>query len=498
MGRSIGGGPVGVYHAAVGAIPSEPSSKNELPGAVMPPGSVRSRGRYLTLLWLLFCLILLAANVSSVLFYASARREVDAELGDRLIAIATTLAQTVGERGLDELSAGTPSTAPGLRSPVASAELERIARGNALDNIVILDAEGVCVADLRDSSAVAREHPLLQLYPEVSTTLVSGLPASTPLTQARAWTGDFLKAGVAPIEDDAGAVLGAVVVEGGSGFFSILARQERRAWWVAATSMGLVLLLAALFVRTLRGLVLLERSLRRQSALVAIGQISALVAHEIKNPLAIIRSRAERVQKKIDAGRPKEEILEWFEVIPREVDRLDRILTNYLSLARPGESGVPRCAPALVLRDTLALVDPELQKRGIRRELDPALDPEAPAAGTFDAAIEARALHQVFLNLILNAAQAMENGGTLRLRGRALARTVELEVEDDGPGMDEATRRRVTEPFFTTKPTGSGLGLTLVSSLLDARGGRLDLRSAPGSGTTARISLPRATGKDRG
>jgi signal transduction histidine kinase len=196
------------------------------------------------------------------------------------------------------------------------------------------------------------------------------------------------------------------------------------------------------------------------------------------------------VRARIVSGKDPREILEWFDVIPAEVDRLDAILTGYLSLARPEAEGEGECRPAEVAAETARLLGPELERRGIRLELDTA------AAGVLPAAMGGRSLKQVLLNLLLNASQAMDSGGEISVRVRPDGSWIMIEVEDGGCGMSEADRRRALEPFFTTKPTGSGLGLTLVHSLVQAREGRLDIRSTPGQGTRVTVRLPRGGKKE--
>jgi two-component system sensor histidine kinase HydH len=262
---------------------------------------------------------------------------------------------------------------------------------------------------------------------------------------------------------------------------------RRRLLWSAAAGAAVALVLLVLIARVLRSFVRYEDSLRRAAALAAIGQISALVAHEVKNPLAIIRSRSERVRARIEAGKDPREILEWFGAIPAEVDRLDAILTGYLSLARPEAEGEGTCDPAAVARETVELLRPELARQGVSAQS------EFPD-GTLSVAMGARSLKQILLNLLLNAMQAMDAGGVVTVRARREPGKVAIEVQDSGRGMSEEERRRAVEPFYTTRPAGSGLGLTLVQSLVQARGGTVEIRSAPGRGTRVSLLLPAAGG----
>ncbi|MBK8231091.1 MAG: hypothetical protein IPK72_10995 [Candidatus Eisenbacteria bacterium] len=447
------------------------------------------RGRYVAVLALLLTALLLAGNVTGLLLYRSLQAEIDRELGDRLVMVASTAAQAIGSSGMGRA---------GIEPESVRRELERLALTNELDNIVLVDASARTLIDLRAQAVPGDRHPLADLDPGLEATLLSGLAQSTELIRADGAPGAYLKTGFAAIESDAGEILGAIAVEGGSGFFRALTALRTRLFWAQGIGTLAVVILGTLFFRILRSFVRLEDSLRQSSALLAIGQISAVVAHEIKNPLAIIRSRSERVRAKIEAGKPREEILEWFDAIPNEVDRLNQILGNYLSLARPDQNAEGSCEVEQVMRETAALLEPDLARRGITLQTSGG---EARESGVpLRAAFGARSLKQVLLNLVLNASEAIQaqgpgSTGRIGLVARRVGDRIEIVTTDDGPGMSDEARRRALEPFFTTKPTGSGLGLTLVSSLVRARGGRLRFESAAPKGTVVRLELPAPTGE---
>ena len=460
-----------------------PGGRSAAPASGLRSPAVR-RSRYLAWLVGILCAILLAELAGNWLLYRSVRTEMDHQLEARLLSIATTAAQAIGAERFRALQAE-PEGSPERER--LRADLERTAQDNELDNITLIDAREGAFLDLRGSASRGASAPLLALQPELETTLISGEPRATRLIEVEGLTGEFLKTGYAAVEDSSGQIAGAIAVEGGSDFFAVLPGMRRILRLAAISGLGAVVVLGIFFWRVLRSLIRYEDSLRRAAALAAIGQISAIVAHEIKNPLAIIRSRAERVRAKLAAGKDPQEVLEWFETIPAEIDRLDAIVTTYLSLARPDQEGIASCRPAAVAEETCRLLAPDLASKGIRLETAYE-EPE-----TLTASIGARSLKQIALNLMLNAAQAMEQGGTIKVRTRRLRPGMELEVEDTGAGMTEEQRRRALEPFFTTRPTGSGLGLTLVHSLVQARGGSLEIRSVPGEGTRVSVRLPEGT-----
>jgi two-component system nitrogen regulation sensor histidine kinase GlnL len=224
----------------------------------------------------------------------------------------------------------------------------------------------------------------------------------------------------------------------------------------------------------------------------AFGQIAAGIAHEVRNPLGGIRGAAELLGRRAAGDRDREAA----GLIVREVDRISSLLDDFLVFAR---SDGLRFAPVnlhRVLDDVLDLLamDPLGARARVERVFDPSI-PELLADG--------ERLVQVFLNLCRNALEAMPQGdGTLRIATRLrLDRRVDLgggervptlavEVSDSGCGIPDEIRPQVTTPFFTTKTTGTGLGLALSRHFVALHGGSLQIESQPGRGTTVRVSLP--------
>jgi two-component system nitrogen regulation sensor histidine kinase GlnL len=220
------------------------------------------------------------------------------------------------------------------------------------------------------------------------------------------------------------------------------------------------------------------------------GRIAAGVAHEVKNPLGGIRGAAEILASRASDAKT----LDAAELIVREVDRIAALVDDLMVFTH----GELRTAPVNVHRvidDVLALVahDPLASQTRIQREFDPSI-PEIEA--------DADRLAQVFLNLVRNALQAMEGGGSLaiatrmtlehRLRGPSGEQTptIAVEVRDSGPGIAEDVLAKLATPFFTTRPTGTGLGLAVSRHWVARHGGSLQIESAPGAGTRVRVVLP--------
>lgn len=222
--------------------------------------------------------------------------------------------------------------------------------------------------------------------------------------------------------------------------------------------------------------------------LAALGGVAAVIVHEIKNPLGIIRLSAGTLRKKFDGGTAGDEL---GRCIVEEVDRMDTTLRQILSFARPQNPKLLPCNVSQLVGRTLDRMRPQLEAARIVVRED--LDGTPPVPGDADQ------LERVFLNLFVNAREAMaDSGGELRVRTR-LARdgrgrdALEVRIADSGPGMTDEVRRQLFTPFFSTRRGGTGLGLAIVRQIVTDHGGSVDVESSPGAGATFTITLPMAS-----
>jgi signal transduction histidine kinase len=236
----------------------------------------------------------------------------------------------------------------------------------------------------------------------------------------------------------------------------------------------------------------LSRRAQMAEKLAAVGTMTAGLSHEIRNPLnaaalqlTVLQRRVQRLPK--DAQPP---LLEPLTVVKDEIRRLDHILEDFLQFARPREFVPHAVDVGTVVNRVLDLLGGEAERRGVRleREVDGDLP---PVAG------DEERLRQVFVNLGLNALEAVREGGLVRVScrgGEAGDRgepTVDVMVDDDGPGVPEESRDRIFEPFFTTKAKGSGLGLSIVHAIVTQHAGRLRVVESPEGGARFVVTLPR-------
>ncbi len=214
----------------------------------------------------------------------------------------------------------------------------------------------------------------------------------------------------------------------------------------------------------------------------SLGQLVAGVAHEIRNPLSSLKGYATFFKEVFD---PETENYTIADVMTKEVDRLNRVVSELVELAKPvAVSGNPVDLSDLI-RESVQLVayEPDAGKVEIKTELDDGL-PRVHA--------DADRLKQVLLNLYLNALQAMEGTGTLdiALQKGSDEDTVVIRISDTGCGVKDEMLTDIFEPYFTTKLSGTGLGLAIVQNIIKAHNGTVQAESRPGKGTTFTITLP--------
>jgi signal transduction histidine kinase len=231
----------------------------------------------------------------------------------------------------------------------------------------------------------------------------------------------------------------------------------------------------------------LEAERRRLDRLAALGEMSAVVAHEIRNPIAGIGAGIEYLTRNIPKDSPD---YEGVTMIQGEIGRVDRILEDILFVARP-----LRLNPS---QENLAeLIDSVVRRNQTRLDRN-----QVTVSTNFDQSlpllkIDRQRLEQVLTNLIINAAQAMPDGGQLMIQadvvppdGEQKSNQVVVTVSDSGPGIPIEAQRRIFEPFFTTKTKGTGLGLSVARRIIEAHGGSINVDSHTVKGTSFIVKLP--------
>ena len=252
--------------------------------------------------------------------------------------------------------------------------------------------------------------------------------------------------------------------------------------------MGILFLVLLLVVK--RGEVIFEKraeerlalkeQLSRAERLSSLGEMAAKISHEIRNPLGIIKSSTALLKKKMVAVDPSNTIPD---VIVEETERLNNIITDFFNYAKPRNPNLTPCRVEEVIDKNLTFLAPQLDGQGYRIQTRYGNNlPEIVA----DTAM----LYQAFLNILINAMQAMPDGGDVQIEVDSTDGSVQVTFLDDGAGIPHDVSEKIWEPFFTTKDFGTGLGLGIVKNIVESHGGNIQMDNRPEGGAGVFIELP--------
>ncbi len=443
--------------------------------------------------WFLWAALTYAVIIAAVTFglfnlYDGSRAILDEALGQRLLGVAGSLAEmSDGER---IFFATVGDTSEGYYLETLKEKWERIRRQ---ENLAEITLTGITLADRLDdkiifstsaSLEVGGPNDFWELDREAVAQAALGKPAVTRLYQLGGPGGLMQKSAHAPIFnyiENSRDVVAIVTVSGNPDFFSALGALRGGAFLTAAAVLLILVLMGIFLFQINRSLERYRASIMRQENLAAMGRMTAGIAHEIRNPLGIIRGAGEHLQRVIESAGIKDEVADF---IPEEVDRLDQILTGYLAFGSDKEAVAETFDLGDCVRRSSGLVSAELETAGILMEIADKLPP-APVRG------DPRRLQQVLLNLLLNARDAMSDGGTLTISMVAEGTSVVLAVSDTGTGLAHVPDGRLFEPFWTSKEKGSGLGLAMSRRIVEDMGGTITLEDRVSArGARAEVVLP--------
>ncbi len=414
---------------------------------------------------------MLVTLISAVLAYQGVRSAFEQTSARRVTQIAELAASQVSPADLEDLHRlGNEGTG----FAVLETQLLPLRATAGLTALSLIDTTRRVLFDADELASFTQLSPLDSLARD---SLSAALNGRTTTAAYRGASG-ARRAALVPIHD-AGHVIAVVAGEIAPDWFDELERLRRRLAFITLVSFVAIALLTALIVRVTGEQLSLERRLSRSENLAAMGRLTATLAHEIKNPLAIIRGSAKRLGKlEPEAQRMSDSLIE-------EVDRLTRTVGRYLQFARgeatPGETG----DAAAALAATLDLLEGEVESRRctLARPTD-----LAQAQVTLDS----ESLKQVFLNLLLNALEASPEGSQVSVQLDRTDQRVMVRVRDQGAGLPAEVLERLGEPFYTTKAQGTGLGLFLSRRLVQSAGGELSALNPAAGGAEVVVTLPLA------
>lgn len=443
--------------------------------------------------WTLVFILLLVLVINGTVYYSirTSRKLLDVELGKRLEGTAQIAALLVRPEQVRALTAAVRDSAAAVVDSVSDfvvqmdaieasdrvrASWSRLAEGAEASNVLLLDPHSRVLLRLKEPFSFGRD--VVTLDRAALTRAYIGEAAHSPLYEKDR---QYLRSGYAPVVDDDGGVMGAVVVEGGSSAFRPLEAIRASLLVAALLASILIVVIGLAYVRMVGHLNRIEENLRHTDLLASVGQVAAGVAHEIRNPLAVLRGASQRLQKHENLNQAQR--VELLAMIDEEVGRMGTVVQTFLDLSRrpKGEDVFFELKP--VLDRSLEILRVELDRSKVTVEYDW----EAPQMAMEG---DPNAMHHVFLNLALNARDVMPAGGLLRVKVQGKKGEARIMFEDTGPGVPKGMRTKIFEPFYTTRATGTGLGLAFVDRIVTEHGGSVTVGNAPAGGALFEIRLP--------
>jgi signal transduction histidine kinase len=435
--------------------------------------------------------ILLVFNLSNWQFYKSLRQSKEADLAKRLRSVAATAVQAIKQPSppaiLSEIADLSPDEqsqrlADFAETPAYEDLLRRVVRlqvKGEISQMVLITSSSLVIADggHLSSPGEAYVYTIDALYIEQA--LQTG-SAITPLYSPYK-DGELFQRTYQRLNSDDGRPLAILQASISPDYLEELNNLRSRVLRLWIVSSVLLVGIGISLYRVFQYLVRLERSAMQGARVEAMGALAGGVAHELRNPLAIIRALAEE----IGAEQPAESrSAQNAQDIVAETQRLGDMVAHFLSLSRAPQKGE---GTELELNNELSRVVQLLRKgapENVRFETDLLASPVHVQA-------DERALRQIFLNLLINAREALKpEGGHVKAILRQRRGVAEIKITDDGIGMPERDAVRAFEPFYTTKAAGTGLGLAITKSIVENLGGQISIQSSPASGTEVTVLLP--------
>lgn len=493
------------------------------------------RGRLLWRVLSLYIPLLMGIfALSGWFFFHSTQQALDAELSKRLTSVAQVVASTLNPQYVSRIQPGDEGSS--LYRLLIS-DINRIKTATRVKDIYVFDPRNRVLLDADEETPIGQEYLLLKLDQRELEGVWKGGAATSTLYQGS--DGKLYKSGYAPLRDGRGLIFAAVGVEAGAEFLDVIVKVRRQMLFIALFSAFIAAAASVLLVRSivtpLNSLVMavesigqneaypkvdiqrsdeigylgkrfnamvnslaekdrlltemyqrekdradvLQDEVRVKERLAALGEMSAGIAHEIRNPLGAIEGFTELLERRVTDPAAKE----WVREILLEVKNLNRIVTQFLTFVRE---------PHLKLEPTDMIT---LTRAAIDAVLTTENHPKIRLATHFPdklppIPIDADLLKQSLVNLIQNGVEAMPDGGDLGIHFETKDPWLLVAISDSGHGIEKNHRDRLFDPFFTTKKEGTGLGLAITHRIIQAHGGKIDVDSLSGKGSCFTVWLP--------
>jgi len=421
-------------------------------------------------------LVLFGAVLGGWKFLQDIESYLEDELGRRLLAIASLTAEVIDS---GEFAYQIESGRLSLVGNEIADILVRVHEENQVQGVYLVNASYEVLAGSRMFYQVGDRLSFLQ---EDSVWVQDAWFGKSTVGPTHIVAGNSFKSAFAPVNGTLQDVVGMVVVQASADFFGLLINFQRGLIIGGLTSGFLAICLSMLLFWAMSRLIRAHESMRQNERLAAMGQMAATVAHEIRNPLGIIKGTADVLKSRFGGEEETDELLDF---IPSEVRRLNRLVTDFLNFARDREIEIQTTSLQKSIEKSVTSLHNEMHDVAIEMKTEFEKIPDLPH--------DSDAINQIMLNLTLNAIQAIESNGKIIVRLKSLSkrgrRYARIEIEDNGCGFD-MDGGKIFEPFYTTKTAGSGLGLAIIKRLVEKHGGWIEAESQKGLGTKIRFFLP--------
>ncbi|HID32207.1 MAG TPA: HAMP domain-containing histidine kinase [bacterium (Candidatus Stahlbacteria)] len=402
-----------------------------------------------------FLVTIIVVNIYLWRNYVLIRKELEHSLNGRLISIATAIATNIDNlRDLDE------------RRPY----FDQIIRSTGLFNLYIIDTGEKIVYQHKTTKFARGPDPILHLDRPAILSALAGEPEATPLYKV---SNIYLKSGYVPIYDIYGEVIGAVGVAADAPSFLLLKDFENKGLILNLILICALILVSIGFIIILRRISRIEENIALDNTFTVLGQLAASVAHEIKNPLAIILTAADRLKRD-----PTSETIDY---IKDEARRIDQIVRGYLSLGRRDLKDEVDINS--IIEEVVESLAPRFEEKRIEVEKRLTRNLKSVVANP-------GSIRQIMINLITNSCEAIHDEGKILITTEEDGNLVKIGVSDTGTGIRKKDFKRLFSPFYTSKVGGSGIGLFVVRQTVETMKGRIFLTKKAGFNTTIMIEIP--------
>lgn len=347
--------------------------------------------------------------------------------------------------------------------------LWEIKRSGNLENILIISLDKKLLIDYRIEYNIG---DTLSTFPVNDAFFNQAILGQTPEPELIQSRGEYYLTSYTPIKNQViGNTVAVLILEAPANFFSTLQYFKSGIFYFGIGGLAVIIIFSGIIILSLRQLLRIENKLLEQEQLAQLGQMAAMVAHEIRNPLSIIKGSANVLQKKYSS-----ENEELFKFIPDEIDRLNRLVNDFLQFARKRRLNLKNTNPNHLIYSTISQIKDNKIKLDLVEQC-----PEIP--------LDPDAFKQIILNIIDNGIKALNENGEIQIKTEIQKKFI-ITIKDNGKGMSPEMLKDIFKPFFSNRASGSGLGMTITKQLVEGMDGKINIKSKLNEGTTVSLEFP--------